>query len=373
MQPDPNRRPSATGLARLLHTRPARRVLIAMVIAAVIGVAGMIAVFWWPRSEPIAADLAVAPAKQSAPLPAVSMAVTPAQALADGHWPGLPKIQVDDGRRSSIIAGTAGFDKVEPGAVVDPEILDRSLAELMEAFETLPDPQRAGVAFQIGQRLMSCIEYQSMQAEQLKAEARREFQQQQKARETLIAILGPDAAEQSIAELASLNEEQWIANRVAEQQQLRRKCDGAGQMDAWHRMSEAAAWWRRAADLGSLEGLNTWVGMAFFDAPVTSGNAARVAEIKVQVLDAIYVLLARRYAPVLTHLAMFSAQGHFDRPSQSRAWIYGEAFRRIAAKGRASGWRLRPGSLSSEFPDLASELQRIADEMDPETRCDAEA
>lgn len=191
----------------------------------------MVAVLWWLRSEPTGSDLAVAPedpaeARSSS---ALSTTVTPAQALAEGDWPGLPELRSDDRTGSATVFDAAQFDQMEPEAAIDPEILDQSVAGLLDAFDTLPEPQRAEVAVQIGQRLMSCFGYQPEPGQQMEARLRHEFQQQQKHSESLAAILGPDAAEQWIAELVATDEDQWVASRIAERQRLREQCDGIEQ------------------------------------------------------------------------------------------------------------------------------------------------
>jgi len=300
--------------------------------------------------------------------------VTPAEALKAGRWPGLPELDSTSTRTSDFPAPDPAA-AISPDVIeIDPQLLNGSFAGLVEAFETLPDErQQAALAVAIGERLIECWPYQALSDDELGLAAERALARDLDLRQDLLAHIGPDGAERAIDVLANIDQAQWIDKWLVARLGLRRRCGGVDGIADNNRLPQAVDWWRRAGEMGHLDGLNRWIGMAFLVAIDGAGSAVRAVELKPRVIDAVETLLRAHYAPVLGQLKTFSELGYFTLPNPRHAWIYGEALSRIISAGGAASWRFDSTWSDPELHGrLRRELDRIASEMTPAEQREAE-
>ncbi len=298
----------------------------------------------------------------------------PAAALRLDLWPGLPKPETnaESGRDYGESARYSAFEIAEAEQVAS-AIIDGSYAEMVAAVDNLPTAVEAGVAAEIGVRMFECWDYSDESLEELEAQGVKAFENKLRLGEILAALMAPSVAEKAVGEMALLDRSQWIADWIAEQEEAYVRCAGVEAVPENRRLDVAFDWWKRAADLGNLEAKAQWVGMAFYNAGLYTGNAVEIAELKPRVLDAVHELLRKRHAPILLNLFLFESQGIFAQPDPKRTWIYGEAFRRIVERGSVSGWRLSDGILRTDLSSIRRELDRIEDALTPAQLRAAEA
>lgn len=333
---------------------------------------------WWraaPPEQGVAHYAAVSETPQETLIEDASR--DPAAALRLGLWPGLPKPGADVVSRRDYreFARYSAFEIAEAEQFAA-AIIEGSYAEMIAAVDDLSGAIEAEVAVEIGDRLSECWDYSDKNLEELEAQGVKAFDSKLRLGEILAAQMAPGVAEKAVREMAALDRDRWISGwiteQVAKQEKKHARCAGVEAVPREKRQEAAFDWWQRAADLGNLEAKAQWLGMALYDVGLYPGNAVEIAELKLRLIDAIHELLRKRYAPILLQLMMFEGQGIFAPPNMKRAWIYGEALRRIADRGAAGDWRLSEEMLRADLSGVRGELDRIESALTPAQRREAE-
>lgn len=303
----------------------------------------------------------------------------PAVALQLGLWPGLPHPAADaeSGRESN---GPVRYTRLEIDDAKNAasSIIEGSYADMVATVDELSGAVKAEIAVKIGDRLFECWDYSERSLDELEEAGAQAFENKLQLDEIFAAQMAPGVAEQAVRQMAMLDRDQWIADWIARQLAERAtkeaRCGGVETVPREERMGVAFDWWERAAALGSLEAKAQWIGMAFINAkPYFAGNAVEIAELKPRVIDAIHELLRKRYAPILLQLMMFDRQGIFSQPNPQRAWLYGEALRRIVQTGSVGNWQVPDEMNRAELNGVLDALQRLEAELTPAQLREAEA
>lgn len=302
----------------------------------------------------------------------------PAVALELGLWPGLPDPTADaeSGRDTDDPVRYTRFE-LEDAEKAASSIVEGSYAEMVATVDELSGAVKAEIAVEIGDRLFECWDYSERSLDELEEAGAQAFENKLRLDEIFAAQMAPGVAEQAVREMALLDRDQWIAEwiarQVTERETKEARCGGVEALPREERMGAAFGWWERAAALGDLEAKAQWIGMAFHNAkPWHAGSAVELAELKPRVIGAVHELLSERYAPILLQLMLFERQGTFALPNPKRAWIYGEALRRIVERGSVGPWLVPHERADAELTGVREELDRIEATLPPAQRREAE-
>lgn len=295
-----------------------------------------------------------------------------------GLWPGLPNPLADaeSGRDTDDPVRYTRFE-LEDAEKAASSIIDGSYAEMVATVDHLSGAVKAEIAVEIGDRLFECWNYSERNFEELEKAGAEAFENKLRLEEIFAAQMAPGVAEQAVREMAQLDRDQWIADwidgQLTAQAAKEARCGGVEAVPREERMGAALGWWERASVLGSLEAKAQWIGMAFYNVGLWPGNAVELAELKPRVIDAVHELLRERYAPVLFNILLFDGQGMFTQPNPQRAWIYGQALRRIVERRSVGDWLVPDEMTNADLTGLWAELDRIGTKLTPTQLREAEA